>query len=47
MFLPIIKETWKIESIYALNNSKLRDYVHRIYPMELEIKYTTDTARPA
>jgi hypothetical protein len=29
------------------NNSKLGDYLDHIYPIELEIKYTTDTARSA
>ena len=29
------------------NNSKLGDYVDLIYPIEIEIKNTTDTARSA
>jgi hypothetical protein len=30
-----------------LNNSKLNDFIDRIYPIELEIKVTTDTTRSA
>ena len=29
-----------------LNNSKLGNFVDCMYPIELEIKYTTDSARP-
>jgi hypothetical protein len=31
--------------VFSLNDFKLGDFVDRIYPIELEIKYTTDTAR--
>ena len=36
-----------IDDVLSLNNSKFGDYVDRIYPNELEIKDTTDTARSA
>ena len=36
-----------IDDVLSLNNSKLGDFVDRIYPTELEIKYRTDTARSA
>ena len=36
-----------IDDVLSLNNSKFGDFVDRIYPTELEIKYTTDTARCA
>ena len=32
-----------IDDVLSLNNSKLGDSVDRIYPIELEIKDTTDT----
>ena len=32
-----------IDDVLSLNNSKFGDYVERIYPIELEIKETTDT----
>jgi hypothetical protein len=32
-----------IDDVLLLNNSRFGDYVHRIYPIELEIKDTTDT----
>ena len=32
-----------IDDVLSLNNSKFGDYVDRIYPIELEIKDTTDT----
>jgi hypothetical protein len=35
------------EDVLSLNNSKLGDFVDRIYPNELEIKDTTGTARSA
>jgi hypothetical protein len=39
---------WKIEIIVlSLNNSRFGDFVDRIYPIELEIKDTTDTNRCA
>ena len=36
-----------IDDVLSLNNSKFGDYVDRIYPSELEIKDTTETARSA
>ena len=33
----------KIDYVLSLNNSNFGDYVDRIYPIELEIKDTTDT----
>ena len=36
-----------IDDVLSLNNSKFGDYVERIYPMELEIKDTTDTVKSA
>jgi hypothetical protein len=36
-----------IDDILLLNNSRFRDFVDRIYPIELEIKDTTDTDRSA
>jgi hypothetical protein len=35
-----------IDDVLSLNNCKFGDFVDRIYPTELEIKDTTDTARP-
>jgi hypothetical protein len=32
-----------IDDVLSLNNSRLSDFVDRIYPIELEIKDTTDT----
>ena len=34
-----------IDDVLSLNNSKFGDYVERIYPIELEIKSTTDTVK--
>ena len=34
-----------IDDVLSLNNSKFGNYVHRIYPTELEIKDTPDTTR--
>ena len=34
-----------IDDVLLLNNSRVRDFVHRIYPIELKIKDTTDTDR--
>ena len=46
------KEYWKklwisryIDDVLSLNNSRFVDFVDRIYPIELEMKGTTDTAR--
>jgi len=36
-----------IDDVLSLNNSRFGDYVDHIYPIELEIKYTTDTDRSA
>ena len=36
-----------IDYVLSLNNSKFGDYVERIYPIELEIKDTTDTVKSA
>ena len=34
-----------IDDVLSLNNSRFGDFVNRIYPIELEIKDTTDTDR--
>jgi len=34
-----------IDDVISLNNSRYGDFVDRIYPVVLEIKDTTDTAR--
>jgi hypothetical protein len=36
-----------IDDILSLNNSRFGDFVDRIYPIEFEIKDTTDTDRSA
>ena len=36
-----------IADVLSLNNSRFGDSVHRIYPIELEIKDNTDTDRSA
>ena len=36
-----------IDDVLSLNNKKFIDYVHRIYPSELEIKDTTDSSTSA
>jgi hypothetical protein len=36
-----------IDDVLSLNNSRIGDFVDRIYPIELEIKDTTDTDRSA
>ena len=36
-----------IDDVLSLNNSKFGDYVERIYPIELEMKDTTDTVKSA
>ena len=36
-----------IDDLLSLNNSRFGDIVYRIYPIELEIKDTTDTYRSA
>ena len=33
--------------VISLNNFRFGDFVDRIYPIELEIKHTTDTDRSA
>ena len=37
--------TFCYDYFLSLNNSKLGDFVDRLYPIELEIKDTTNTAR--
>ena len=37
----------KIDDVLLLNNSRFGDFVHRIYPIELEIKDNTYTDRSA
>jgi hypothetical protein len=32
-----------MDDVISLNNSRFGDFVYRIYPIELEIKDTTDT----
>ena len=36
-----------IDDVLSLNNSRFGDFVDHIYPIELEIKNTTDTDRSA
>jgi hypothetical protein len=36
-----------IDDVLSLNNSRFDDFVDRIYPIELEIKDTTDTDKSA
>jgi len=36
-----------MDDVLSLNNSRFGDFVDRIYPIELEIKDTTDTNRSA
>jgi hypothetical protein len=36
-----------IDDVLSLNNSRFGDFVDGIYPIELDIKYTTDTNRSA
>jgi hypothetical protein len=36
-----------IADVLSLNNSRFGDYLHRIYPNELEVKDTTDTQKYA
>jgi hypothetical protein len=36
-----------IDDVLPINNSRLGDIVDRIYPIELDIKDATDTARSA
>jgi hypothetical protein len=36
-----------IDDVLLLNNSRFDDVFHRIYPIELEIKYIIDTDRSA
>jgi hypothetical protein len=37
----------ELDDVLSLNNSRFGDFVDRIYPIELEIKDTTDTDRSA
>ena len=39
-------EAGYIDDVPSLNNSRFGDFVDRIYPIELEIKDTTETDRP-
>ena len=34
-----------VDDVLSLNNSPFGDYLHRIYPNELEVKDNTDTQR--
>jgi hypothetical protein len=36
-----------IDDVLSLNNSRFGDYLHRIYPNELQVKDTTDTQKSA
>ena len=36
-----------IDDVLSLNNSRFGDFVDRIYPIDLEIKFTTNTNRSA
>jgi hypothetical protein len=36
-----------IDDVLSLNNSRFGDYLHRIYPNELEVKDTTDIQKSA
>jgi hypothetical protein len=36
-----------IDDVLSLNNSRFGDFVDRIYPIELDLKDTTDTDRSA
>ena len=36
-----------IDGVLSLNNSKFCDFVHRVYPIEIEIKDNTDTVGSA
>ena len=36
-----------MDDVFSLNNSRFGDFVNRIYPIEFEIKDTTDTERSA
>ena len=36
-----------IDGVLSLNNSRFRNFVDRIYPIELDIQYTTDIDRSA
>jgi uncharacterized protein (DUF2225 family) len=48
MLAPSFKFTFPyIYDVLSLNNCTYCDFVDRIYPIELDIKDTTDTARSA
>jgi hypothetical protein len=34
-----------IDDVLSLHNSRFSDYLHRIYPNEMEVKDTTDTQK--
>ena len=38
---------WYIDDVISLNNFRFGDFIDRIYPIQLEIKYTTDADRSA
>ena len=44
---PLISHSTNINDVLSLNNSRFGDFVDCIYPIELEIKDTTDTDRSA
>ena len=57
-YMLLIDKDWKLahtfessfrymNDVLSLNNSWFGDYLHRIYPNELEVKDTTDTQRSA
>jgi hypothetical protein len=37
----------QLDDVLSLNNSRIGDFVHHVYPIELEMKDTTDTHRSA
>ena len=47
MFQGLFTSQFDIQMVYSLNNSKFSEFVDCIYPNELDIKDTTDTAKSA
>jgi hypothetical protein len=43
----VSSERYILDDVLSLNNSRIGDFVHRVYPIELEMKDTTDTDRSA
>jgi hypothetical protein len=43
----VVKKFHYIDDVLSLNNSRIGDFVHRVYPIELEMQDTTDTDRSA